>query len=72
MAVIKNYFKNVPFVIKNKMILGKIFKELLKEEQGTLLDEINGKAKKRISVLIPDTYADEPRFKNITYKKRFC
>ena len=55
-----------------KMILEKSFEELLKEEQGNLLDEINKKAKRRISVLIPDTYFDEPRFKNITYKKRHC
>ena len=55
-----------------KMILGKSFEQLLKEEQGNLLAEINEKAKRRISVLIPDTYSDEPRIKNITYKKRFC
>ena len=55
-----------------KMILEKSFEELLKEEQGNLLAEINKKAKRRISVLIPDTYSDEPRIKNIIYKKQFC
>ena len=54
------------------MILEKSFEELLKEEQGNLLAEINEKPKRRISVLIPDTYSDEPRIKNISYKKQYC
>ena len=54
------------------MILGKSFEVLLKEEQGNLLAEINEKPKRRISVLIPDTYSEKPRIRNITYKKQYC
>ena len=54
------------------MILEKSFEELLKEAQGNLLAEINEKPKRRISILIPDTYSDGPRIKNISYKKQYC
>ena len=53
-----------------KLILEKSFKELLREEQDNLLAEINEKAKRRNSIIIPDTNYGERRFRNITYKKQ--
>jgi len=52
-----------------KLILEKSFKELLREEQDNLLAEINEKAKRKNSLISPDTNYGERRFRNITYEK---
>jgi len=53
-----------------QLILEKSFKELLKEEQDNLLAEISEKAKRRNSIITPDTNYGERRFRNTTYEKR--